>query len=120
MVVSETNTMLLYQNTSLKWSAQLEFLPVAIKRGFFEYIKGAIVMLSEEGRLQCCYLGTEPSLFVAPPLKMSEIDFDKASEELANLNKIIRNSNNGRGGNNFYDKVVIFHILMALCLQLQI
>lgn len=84
--------MLLYQNTSLKWSAQLEFQPIGIKRAFLEAIKGALVLLSEEGRLECCYLGTEPSLFVAPPVKMTEIDFEKASEELISLNKVIRNS----------------------------
>lgn len=58
------------------------------------------MLLSEEGRLECCYLGTEPSLFVAPPIVSKEIDFEKAEEELNNLNRIIKKSH-GNGKNIF-------------------
>ncbi|XP_018575245.1 protein PTHB1 [Anoplophora glabripennis] len=92
IVISETSTLLVYENTTLKWSAQLPFLPISIRRAFLKAIKGALVLLSEEGRLECCYLGTEPSLFVAPPIASKEIDFEKAEEELNNLNRIIKRS----------------------------
>lgn len=89
MVVSETNTLLIYQSTSLKWSANLSFLPVSIERVFLKNIKGAIVGLSEEGQLSCSYLGTQPSIFVAPPLN-NQIDFEKAISDLEKYNEIIR------------------------------
>ncbi|XP_019878207.2 protein PTHB1 [Aethina tumida] len=92
LVVSETSTLVIYQNTSVKWSAQLQFLPICIARAFLRTLWGAVVLLSEEGRLECCYLGTDPSLFVAPPLNAKEIDFEQAESELATLNKIIKNA----------------------------
>ncbi|GJQ88840.1 hypothetical protein Trydic_g12720, partial [Trypoxylus dichotomus] len=75
LIVAETNTLLLYEGTTLKWSAKLDFLPIAIDRAFFNEINGALVMLSENGYLQFAYLGTEPNIFSAPPLKNLDIDF---------------------------------------------
>lgn len=94
MLISETSVLLVYENTTLKWSAHLDFLPIAISRAFLKEIKGALVLLGEEGRLECCYLGTEPSFFVAPPLNLQEIDFAQAEKELANLENILSNYNN--------------------------
>ncbi|KAG5900310.1 hypothetical protein JTB14_026318 [Gonioctena quinquepunctata] len=92
LVVSETNTLLIYQNTTLKWSSKLHFLPICIRRAFFQNIQGALVLLSEEGKVECAYLGMEPSLFVSPPLTTKEIDFEKVEEELVGMNEIIKNS----------------------------
>lgn len=92
LVVSETNNLLIYQNTSLKWCAQLQILPISLKRGLLCEINGVLVLLSEEGILVCSYLGTEPSIFVAPPLAVQELDFEKAGQELTNLHKIIKNT----------------------------
>lgn len=87
----------MYENTTLKWSAHLDFLPIAISRASLKEVKGALVLLGEEGRLECCYLGTEPSFFVAPPLNLQEIDFAQAEKELENLEKILSSySNNGK------------------------
>lgn len=61
-----------------------------MKRANFWNLKGCLVLLSDEGRLECCYLGTEPSLFVAPPLNYQELDYEKVEEELAALNKVIK------------------------------
>ncbi|XP_066154098.1 protein PTHB1 [Euwallacea fornicatus] len=94
LVVAETGMLLVYENTTLKWSAHMDFLPVAISRCFLKLIKGALVALSDEGRLECCYLGTEPSFFVAPPLNIQEIDFAKAEQELASLEKVLTSSSN--------------------------
>ncbi|XP_044755143.1 protein PTHB1 [Coccinella septempunctata] len=94
IVISETNTVLIYQNTTLKWSAQLHFLPINVKRANLWNLKGCLVLLSDDGRLECSYLGTEPSLFVAPPLNYQELDFEKAEEELATLNKVIKDLSN--------------------------
>jgi Bardet-Biedl syndrome 9 protein len=53
-------------------------------------MKGVLVLLSGTGELQCCYLGTEPALFVAPPLEVHAIDYEQAGRELSELQKIIR------------------------------
>ncbi|CAH0555835.1 unnamed protein product [Brassicogethes aeneus] len=92
LIVSETSTLIIYQNSSVKWSAQLQFLPICITRAFLRGIWGATVLLSEEGRLECCYLGTDPSLFVAPVLNVKEINFDEAETQLAELNRIIKSA----------------------------
>lgn len=92
MIVSETSTLLIYQGTSLKWSANLSFLPICIERVFLKHIKGAIVGLSEDGQLNCSYLGTQPSVFVAPPLN-NQIDFEKAISDLEKCNQFIRENN---------------------------
>ncbi|CAH1154117.1 unnamed protein product [Phaedon cochleariae] len=92
LIISETSTLLIYQNTTVKWSTMLNFLPICIKRAFFRTVKGAMVLLSEEGRLECCYLGTEPSPFVAPPITHKEIDFETVGEELESMNALIKKS----------------------------
>ncbi|CAG9853875.1 unnamed protein product [Phyllotreta striolata] len=90
LVVSDTSNLLVYENTTLKWSAKLNFLPISVRRTFLKNVKGALAFLSEEGRLECCYLGTQPNLFVAPPLVERELDLLKVEEELSTLNKTIR------------------------------
>lgn len=92
LLVLETNHLLVYQNTTLKWAAQLPSSPVALDRIFLQTIKGAIVFLTEDGKLTCSYLGTEPSLFVTPPLHNREIDFEDANKELAQLSALAKSS----------------------------
>jgi Bardet-Biedl syndrome 9 protein len=53
-------------------------------------MSGILVLLSERGELQCCYLGTEPSLFMAPPLEIHAIDYEQAGKELSELQKVIK------------------------------
>jgi len=53
-------------------------------------MRGVLVLLSGTGELQCCYLGTEPALFVAPPLEVHAIDYEQAGKELSELQKIIK------------------------------
>ncbi|KAF7277935.1 hypothetical protein GWI33_009051 [Rhynchophorus ferrugineus] len=92
LVVSDSSMLLIYQGTTLKWSTRLDFLPISICRVFLKTIKGALVLLGEEGRLECGYLGTEPSLFVAPPLNLQELDYEKVEKELHDLEGLIKNS----------------------------
>ncbi|XP_044271066.1 protein PTHB1 [Tribolium madens] len=92
LVVSETNNLLIYQNTSLKWCSQLSVSPISFNRGLVCNTDGVLVLLLEEGTLSCSYLGTEPSLFVAPPLAVQDLDFEKAGQELTKLHKIVKNT----------------------------
>lgn len=58
---------------------------------------GALVTLSEDGHLQCSYLGTEPELFSAPPMSLKPIDYEEAKLELENLHAIIKSNTDSAG-----------------------
>lgn len=63
-----------------------------IYRRLFQHLNGVIVVLSEEGQLEVCYLGSEPSLFIAPPLHRRGYDYVAAEDELMELRKLARRS----------------------------
>ncbi|XP_076167208.1 protein PTHB1-like [Ptiloglossa arizonensis] len=85
LVIADTSTLMIYEGTTLKWSAQLPFVPVIVARAQLQHLQGAIVALSEDGRLEACYLGSEPGLFIAPPLHPRGYDYIAAEEQLAKL-----------------------------------
>ncbi|KAI4486516.1 hypothetical protein M0804_005886 [Polistes exclamans] len=89
-VIADTSTLMIYEGTTLKWSAQLPFVPVAVTRAHFQYLDGLIVILSEEGQLEACYLGSEPSLFVAPAVHRRGFDYVAAEEELLELRRKLK------------------------------
>ncbi|KAF4020123.1 hypothetical protein G4228_011824 [Cervus hanglu yarkandensis] len=60
-------------------------------------LKGVIVTLSDEGHLQCSYLGTDPSLFQAPKVESRELNYDELDKELKELQKVIKNVNKSQG-----------------------
>ncbi|XP_055931600.1 protein PTHB1-like isoform X2 [Argiope bruennichi] len=93
LVVTANQTLLIYHETQLKWAVQLMFPPICISRASFTDIRGILTLLSEEGNLACCYLGTEPSLFVSPLSEPQEIDFKVAEQEMERLKKVIKSSN---------------------------
>jgi hypothetical protein len=45
LIVSETNTLLVYEHTRLVWSAHLLLSPVAVTRGTFEVINSSLEKL---------------------------------------------------------------------------
>ncbi|XP_050580143.1 protein PTHB1 isoform X2 [Bombus affinis] len=92
LVIADTSTLMIYEGSTLKWSAQLPFAPVAVARVQLEHLQGVIVVLSADGRLEACYLGSEPSLFVAPPLHPRGYDYTAAEQELAELRALSRKS----------------------------
>lgn len=53
-------------------------------------LKGVIVTLSDDGHLQCSYLGTDPSLFQAPKVESRELNYDELDVELKELQRIIK------------------------------
>ncbi|CAL7941620.1 unnamed protein product [Xylocopa violacea] len=85
LVIADTSTLVIYEGSTLKWSAQLPFPPVTVARVQLQHLQGAIVILSEDGRLEACYLGSEPNLFVAPPLHPRGYDYVAAEQELSKL-----------------------------------
>ncbi|XP_054754048.2 protein PTHB1-like isoform X1 [Lytechinus pictus] len=92
MVGTHTRQLLVYEDATLKWAAKLEHVPVALRIGEFQDLKGIIVSLDDEGHLMCSYLGTDPSLFVVPPPDSREIDYDNQDKEMKDLQRIIKDS----------------------------
>lgn len=56
-----------------------------------------IVTLSDDGHLQCSYLGTDPSLFQAPKVESRELNYDELDKELKELQKLIKDVNKLQG-----------------------
>ncbi|KAK3875683.1 hypothetical protein Pcinc_019466 [Petrolisthes cinctipes] len=97
LVASHTETLLVYHETELRWASQLPFVPVTLTRTNFEGIRGGLVTLGSSGHLQVSYLGTDPSLFVAPPTDARQINYDQTDQELAKLHKVIKASTKDAG-----------------------
>ncbi|XP_015865412.1 protein PTHB1 isoform X1 [Peromyscus maniculatus bairdii] len=90
-LIGNHNHMLhIYQDVTLKWATQLPHVPVAVRVGCLRDLKGVIVTLSDDGHLQCSYLGTDPSLFQAPKVESRELNYDELDVELKELQRIIK------------------------------
>ncbi|KAM8826264.1 protein PTHB1 isoform 1-T2 [Synchiropus picturatus] len=87
---NHTNMLLVYQDVTLKWAAQLPFVPVAIKLANFVDLKGVVVSLSSEGHLVCSYMGTDPSFFSTPKVDAREVDYEQVEAKMKELQKVIR------------------------------
>ncbi|MBN3325905.1 PTHB1 protein, partial [Atractosteus spatula] len=90
LVGNHNNMLLVYQDVTLKWAAQLSHVPVAIRVANFQDLKGVVVTLSSEGQLQCSYLGTDPALYQAPKVEARDINYEEMDSEMKELQKIIK------------------------------
>ncbi|NXJ84039.1 PTHB1 protein, partial [Trogon melanurus] len=90
-LIGNHNKMLnVYQDVTLKWATQLPHIPVSVKVANLQDLKGVIVTLSDDGHLQCSYLGTDPSIFQAPRIDSREINYEEYDAEMKELQKIIK------------------------------
>ncbi|XP_012890621.1 PREDICTED: protein PTHB1 isoform X1 [Dipodomys ordii] len=90
LIGNHSSMLQIYQDVTLKWATQLPHVPVAVRVGSFHDLKGVVVTLSDEGHLQCSYLGTDPSLFQAPIIESRELNYDELDVEMKELQKIIK------------------------------
>uniref|UniRef100_A0A3Q2HBI2 Bardet-Biedl syndrome 9 n=1 Tax=Equus caballus TaxID=9796 RepID=A0A3Q2HBI2_HORSE len=119
LIGNHNNMLHIYQDVTLKWATQLPHVPVAVRVGCLQWpvliymytswlrtrnifkqnmdLKGVIVTLSDDGHLQCSYLGTDPSLFQAPKVESRELNYDELDIELKELQKIIKDVNKSQG-----------------------
>ncbi|KAI3361540.1 hypothetical protein L3Q82_012962, partial [Scortum barcoo] len=96
---NHTNMLLVYQDVTLKWAAQLPFVPVAVRVANFPELKGVVVSLSTDGHLQCSYMGTDPSFFSTPKVDAREADYEQVDAEMKKLQKFIREATRTQGVN---------------------
>eukprot|EP00118_Oscarella_pearsei_P013887 m.115130 g.115130 ORF g.115130 m.115130 type:complete len:899 (+) comp37533_c0_seq3:53-2749(+) len=92
LVASHTLQLFVYQDVQLSWAAKLMSVPVAVRVANFQNLNGVIVTLDNQGLLNCCYLGTDPSLFIAPPVNAREINYEEGDQEMKELQKVIKES----------------------------
>uniref|UniRef100_A0A1A7YUI9 Bardet-Biedl syndrome 9 n=1 Tax=Iconisemion striatum TaxID=60296 RepID=A0A1A7YUI9_9TELE len=87
---NHTNMLLVYQDVTLKWAAQLPFVPVAVRVANFPELRGAVVSLTSDGHLLCSYMGTDPSFFSTPKVDAREVDYEQVDAEMKKLHRFIR------------------------------
>ncbi|CAL8290059.1 unnamed protein product [Merluccius merluccius] len=87
---NHNNMLLVYQDVTLKWAAQLACVPVAVRVANFSELRGVLVTLSSEGHLQCSYLGTDPSFFSTPKVDAREVNYEQLDAEMKTLQRFIR------------------------------
>ncbi|XP_073781881.1 protein PTHB1 isoform X4 [Danio rerio] len=90
LMCNHNNMLLVYQDVTLKWAAQLSCVPVAVRVANFLELKGLVVTLSSDGHLQCSYMGTDPSFFTAPKVDAREVNYDEIDAEMKMLQRVIR------------------------------
>ena len=98
LMASDTDTLLIYDNTSLKWAAQLPFQPLAIRKGKFKETADSkavkmdlLVLISKKGDIFVSYLGTDPTIFSAPAAKNArEVNYEESDQEYLELTNKIR------------------------------
>ncbi|KAK3791729.1 hypothetical protein RRG08_011523 [Elysia crispata] len=90
MVAAHTRSLMVYQNTALKWMAKMEFVPVQISVANFNGLKAGVVALSESGHLEVCYLGTDPAVFTPPVVESRDLNYAAMDAEMARLNKHVK------------------------------
>lgn len=88
-IISDNGTVLIYDKTTLTWAAQLTDIPVSIVRSNLSGLPGAICTLSENGKIDISYLGSDPQTFQVPPLNLQKLNFEKTQNELIDLEKEI-------------------------------
>ncbi|XP_039771064.1 protein PTHB1 isoform X2 [Ornithorhynchus anatinus] len=97
LIGNHNNMLHVYEDVTLKWVTQLPHIPVAVKVGCLQGLKGVIVTLSDNGHLQCSYLGTDPSLFQAPKVGSREINYEELDVEWKALQKTIKEVSKTQG-----------------------
>lgn len=100
-IVSDSGTILIYNRSNLIWAAQFTDVPISICRTNINGLPGAICTLSENGKLDISYLGSDPQTFQVPPLNLQKLNFEKTQTELIELEKEIKK------GVNFSDVSMI-------------
>ncbi len=98
-MASDTQTLLVYEETTLRWAAQLPFNPVYLSRGTFkrsfqgkDLLRDMLVVASATGHVFVSYLGTDPAIFTVPAPITREVNYEETDREFAELQEHIRAS----------------------------
>jgi len=91
LIGTHTGHLMVFKEMQLVWCARLQnVLPVQIFVETICGIRGMIVCMDSKGRVQACYLGTDPPTASLVNTEMKELNYDEMEEEHQDLLRIIR------------------------------
>lgn len=79
------------------WCAELSDETIAITRGNFVSLTGALVTLNSTGKVSVGFLGSDPIIFKVPPINLSKLDYEKSKTELDEMEREINSSVDNSG-----------------------
>eukprot|EP00971_Amphidinium_carterae_P280958 5577870-Amphidinium_carterae.1 len=107
MIGTDSGHMMIYRETQLIWCARLtNIIPVQISVAEICGVKGMIVAMDSTGKVQVCYLGTDPPAANLVNTEMKELNYDEMEEEHQELLRVIRTTH-GEGAPEAEEKLVI-------------
>ncbi|GLC42379.1 Protein PTHB1 [Pleodorina starrii] len=98
LVATHTKALLVYRTTVLSWAAKSDVQPVAVAVADLPAMRGALVLLDDEGRLAVSYMGTEPLLNPVGFTEGKDLDYEAIAREHRQLAAVIREHGGGAGG----------------------
>lgn len=96
-IATENRSLLIYHNSTLVWCAELSDETIAITRGNFVSLTGALVTLNSTGKVSVGFLGSDPIIFKVPPINLSKLDYEKSKTELDEMEREINSSVDNSG-----------------------
>lgn len=83
--------LMVFKEMQLVWCARLHgMIPCQIQIADIGGVRGMIVCMDTKGRVQVCYLGTDPPTASLVNTEMKELNYDEMEEEHQDLLRIIR------------------------------
>mmetsp|Transcript_49656 Transcript_49656/g.142028 ORF Transcript_49656/g.142028 Transcript_49656/m.142028 type:complete len:870 (+) Transcript_49656:124-2733(+) len=88
---THTGHLMVFKETQLTWCARLQsMIPVRCIVDTICGIRGMIVCMDRQGKVQVCYLGTDPPTASLVNTEMKELNYDEMEEEHQDLLRVIR------------------------------
>ncbi|KXZ41737.1 BBS9 protein [Gonium pectorale] len=98
LVATHTRALLVYRSSVLTWAAKADLQPVALEVADLPAMRGALVLLGDDGRLAVAYLGTDPLTNPVGFTEGKELDYEAMAREHRALAAIIREHGAGAAG----------------------
>eukprot|EP00434_Breviolum_minutum_P020724 symbB.v1.2.018277.t1/scaffold1453.1/size117824/7 len=88
---TSTGHLLILKEMQLVWCARLQgMVPAQICVDTLGGVRGMMVLMDSKGKLQACYLGTDPPTASLVNTEMKELNYDEMEEEHQELLRVIR------------------------------
>merc|ERR1739838_375354 len=85
IIATHSQQLLIYCDARLMWAANLFNVPICIEVCEIKNTPGTLVLLEENSRVSCSYLGTTPSLFTLPQSYNRSKDIEQIESEINDL-----------------------------------
>mmetsp|Transcript_31454 Transcript_31454/g.57089 ORF Transcript_31454/g.57089 Transcript_31454/m.57089 type:complete len:863 (+) Transcript_31454:102-2690(+) len=104
---TSTGHLLVLKEMQLVWCARLHgMVPVQIEIDTVNNVKGMITLMDCKGKVQVCYLGTDPPTASLVNTEMKELNYDEMEEEHQDLLRIIRQTH-GEGSSEPEERLLV-------------